>query len=72
MAKPKFDKRTFMAVRGMNQEKMFAYLYEVYRMGYEDGKNDTEGKNIHFMALKRGVTYECGNCGAELFIEEVR
>lgn len=70
MARPKFDKRTYMAVKGMSQEKMFVFLHEVYGKGYEDGKNDHEGDNMHYMAIKRGVTYVCGNCEAELIIED--
>jgi len=69
--KPKFDKRTFMKVKGIkSQEEMFRFLSEIYRLGFEDGANADVDPSIHYMALKRGVTYECGNCGAVLHLEE--
>ena len=72
MSKPKFDKRTFMRIKGMkSQEEMFRFLSEVYRLGFEDGANSETDPSIHYMALKKGVRYDCGNCGAELFLEEL-
>ena len=69
--KPKFDKRTFMRIKGCkSQEEMFSFLQEVYRRGFEDGANADVDPSIHYMALKKGVTYECGNCGAVLHLEE--
>ena len=71
MAKPKFDKRTFMMIKGMKDPaKMFAFLHEVYRQGFIDGANSDVDPSIHYMALKRGVRYECGCCGAELILDD--
>ena len=71
MAKPKFDKRTFLLIKGMKDPaKLFAFLHEVYRQGFIDGANSDVDPSIHYMALKRGVKYECGNCGAELFLDD--
>lgn len=71
MAKPKFDKRTYMMIKGMRDpEKMFAFLHEIYKQGFEDGANADVDPSIHYMALKRGVTYICENCGAELILND--
>ena len=51
-------------------EKLFEFLSEVYKRGFEDGANADVDPNIHYMAIKRGVRYECGNCGAQLFLDE--
>lgn len=68
---PKFDKRTFMKLRGMkSKEEAFAFCMEIYRRGFVDGANADVDPSVHYMALKKGVTYVCGNCGAELKLEE--
>lgn len=68
---PKFDKRTFMKLKGMRSpQEAFAFCMEIYRRGYVDGINADVDPSIHYMALKTGVTYVCGNCGAELILEE--
>ena len=68
--KPKFDKRTYLRIKGCKTpEKMFEFLQEVYKRGFEDGANADVDPSIHYMALKRGVVYECGNCGARLFLD---
>ena len=43
---------------------------EIYRRGFEDGANADVDPSIHYMALKKSVTYICENCGAELHLEE--
>ena len=69
--KPKFDKATFMKIKGCKSpERLFDFLQEVYRRGFEDGANADVDPSIHYMALKRGVRYECGCCGATLFLDE--
>ena len=69
--KPKFDKRTFLRIKGCKTpEKMFDFLQEVYKRGFEDGANADVDPSIHYMALKRGVTYVCENCGAQLFLDD--
>lgn len=69
--KPKFDKRTFLKIKGMKDPaKMFDFLQEIYRLGFEDGANADVDPSVHYMALKRGVTYVCECCGAELILDE--
>lgn len=69
--KPKFDKRTYMIIKGMKSpEKMFAFLQEIYKQGFVDGANADVDPSVHYMALKKGVRYECGCCGAELQLDE--
>lgn len=69
--KPKFDKRTFMMIKGIKSpERLFDFLQEIYKQGFEDGANADVDPPIHYMALKRGVKYECGCCGAELILDE--
>lgn len=71
MAKPKFDKRTFMKIKGIKTpEEMFRFLDELYKIGFEDGANADVDPSIRYMALKRGVKYECGCCGAELILDD--
>ena len=71
MAKPKFDKRTFLLIKGIKDPaKLFDFLHEVYKQGFEDGANADVDPSIHYMALKRGVKYECGCCGAELILDD--
>ena len=71
MNPPKFDKRTFKMITGCKDPaKLFGFLTEVYRRGFEDGANADVDPSIHYMALKKGVVYECGNCGAVLQLEE--
>ena len=68
---PKFDQRTFMKLKGMkSKEEAFRFCMEIYRRGFEDGANADVDPSIHYMALKKGVTYICENCGAELHLEE--
>lgn len=71
MAKPKFDKRTYMKIKGIKDPaEMFRFLDELYKIGFEDGANADVNPSIRYMALKKGVKYECGCCGAELFLED--
>ena len=68
--KPKFDKRTFLKIKGMKDlAKLFDFLQEIYRLGFEDGANADVDPSIHYMALKKGVTYICECCGAELILD---
>ena len=69
--KPKFDKRTFMKIKGCKKpEELYAFCQELYRRDFEDGANADVDPSIHYMALKRGVKYECGCCGAQLFLDD--
>lgn len=69
--KPRFDKRTFLKIKGIKSpERMFEFLQEIYRLGFEDGANADVDPSVHYMALKRGVVYECGNCGAVLHLDD--
>lgn len=68
--KPKFDKCTYMKIKGCKSpERMFEFLQEIYKRGFEDGANADVDPSIHYMALKRGVMYVCENCGAQLFLD---
>lgn len=68
--KPKFDKATYMKIKGCKSpERLFDFLQEVYKRRFEDGANADVDPSIHYMALKRGVTYVCENCGAQLFLD---
>ena len=60
-----------MKIKGCKSpEQLFDFLQEVYKRGFEDGANADVDPSIHYMALKRGVTYVCENCGAKLFLDD--
>ena len=52
-------------------ERLFEFLSEIYKRGFEDGANADVDPSIHYMALKKNVRYECGNCGATLHLDEL-
>ena len=54
-----------------SQEEMFRFLQEIYRRGFEDGANSDVDPSIHYIAIKRNVRYICGNCEAELHLDEL-
>ena len=60
-----------MKIKGIKTpEEMFRFLDELYKIGFEDGANADVDPSIRYMALKRGVKYECGCCGAELILDD--
>ena len=70
--KPKFDKRTYMKIKGSTPEKMFAVLEEIYRLGFEDGANADVDPDVDYIAIRKGVVYECEVCGATLLLEDLK
>lgn len=69
---PKFDKRTYMKIKGSTPEKMFTFLREIYKLGFIDGANSTVDTNVDYIAIKKGVVYECEACGATLHLEDLK
>lgn len=56
--KPKFDKRTFMKIKGCKDSaQMYDFLYQIYMQGYKDGSGVDADLEPH---------YQCGNCGGSL------
>lgn len=47
-----------------------AFLERFYEMAFRDGANADVDPNITYLAIKRGVKYECGCCGAELILDD--
>lgn len=70
--KPKFDKRTYMLIKGSSPDRMRAFLEEVYRLGFEDGANSDVDPDVDYIAIKKGVVYECEVCGATLLLETLK
>ena len=71
--KPKFDKRTFLKIKSIKDPaKLFDFLQEIYRLGFEDGANADVDPSIKYVAIKEGTEYICECCGARLELEEIK
>lgn len=56
--RPKFDKRTFMKIRGCKDPaQMFDFLEKIYIAGFKDGSGAESDPTAYYI---------CGNCGGEL------
>lgn len=56
--KPKFDKRTFMKIKGIKDQKvMFDFLEQIYIAGYKDASG---------VEADLTSSYKCGACGGSL------
>ena len=66
----KIDKKMLVKIRGMSLKELEAFLNNFYKQAFTDGANADVDPNIKYVAIKKGVTYECGWCGAELTLEE--
>ena len=62
--KPKIDRRTLMLIKGCKTDaKLIAFLEKFYEQAFKDGANADVDPNISYVAIKKGVRYECGCCG---------
>ena len=64
------DRRTLANIRKMSLNQLGTFLEEFYEQAFKDGANADVDPNINYVAIKKGVKYECGCCGAELILEE--
>lgn len=56
--KPKFDKRTFMKIKGCKDPaQLFNFLEQIYLAGYKDASG---------VEADLTLSYKCGNCGGGL------
>lgn len=61
-----------MLIKGCKTDaKLIAFLEKFYEQAFQDGANADVDPNISYVAIKKGVKYECGCCGAELFLDEM-
>ena len=57
--RPKFDKRTFMKIRGCKDPaQMFDFLEKIYIAGFKDGSGTESDPTAYYI---------CGNCGGARF-----
>ena len=66
----KIDKKTIVMIREMSIPQLQKFLENFYKQAFQDGANADVDPNIKYLAIKKGVKYECGCCGAELFLGE--
>ena len=64
------DRRTLANIRKMSLNQLGTFLEEFYEQAFKDGANADVDPNINYVAIKKGVKYECGCCVAELILEE--
>ena len=70
MAK-KIDKKILMQIRKTKSlAELEAFMQRFYEQAFKDGANADVDPNINYVAIKKGVKYECGCCGAELILDE--
>lgn len=68
----KIDKKALMRLKACkNPAQLLAFLKSIYMSGYMDGIQADVDPNINYIAIEKGVVYECGNCNATLFLEEL-
>ena len=65
----KVDKKMLVRIRGMSLKELEAFLNNFYKQAFTDGANADVDPNINYVAIKKGVKYECGCCGAELILD---
>ena len=62
-----------MLIKGCKTDaKLIAFLQEFYKKAFEDGANANVDPNIDYIPIEKGVRYECGCCGAELHLEDMK
>ena len=66
----KIDKEMLKQIKAMPLHELQKFLIKFYNQAYFNGINADVDPNIKYVAIKKGVTYECGWCGAELTLEE--
>lgn len=68
----KIDNKALMRLKACKSPaQLKAFLASVYMSGYKDGINADVDPNVNYIAIEKGVVYECGNCNATLFLEEL-
>lgn len=66
----KIDKEMLKQIKAMPLHELQKFLIKFYNQAYFNGINADVDPNIKYVAIKKGVTYECGCCRAELMLGE--